>query len=73
MQCRYAVRLNGKAFTFEHVAAQGFGSRGDLDAHMCGAPSEKDKAAKQIAETTKQCADPHAGAYWGFDLVEAGP
>jgi len=62
LQCRYAVRMNGKPYTYEHVAGQGFGSRRDLDTKTCDTPMEKDKVA-----------DPHAGAYWGFDLVEVTP
>lgn len=73
LQCRYAVRLNGKPYTYEHVAGQGFGSRRDLDTKTCDTPMEKDKVAKQIVDTTKQCKEPHAGAYWGFDLVEVTP
>lgn len=73
LECRYAVRMNGHPFTYAHIAGQGLGSQGGLDAKTCTTPSERSKVAARIVETTKKCTEPHAGAYWGFDLVETSP
>jgi hypothetical protein len=67
--CRYAVTMNGKRFTYDHVAGQEMPTRGQLDTAQCSLPAEMRKVEADLRQTTKQCSDPHAGAYWGFDLV----
>ena len=70
--CKYAVRMNGRAFTYEHVAAQNIISQSTpLDTATCSAAATRKQVAEQVRESTNECADPHAGAYWGFDLVPA--
>lgn len=69
--CKYAVKMNGSDFTFEHQAGQSIGDFGALDKEKCGTKEERAKVLDDIKKSTKNCADPHAGAYWGSDLVPA--
>lgn len=73
LRCRYAVEMNGKRYTYSHIARQivGFDSDNELDPKKCEA--DRPKVEKDLIETTRGCTDPHAGAYWGFDLVEVKP
>lgn len=71
LRCRYAVLLNGRHFTYDHVAGQGFVSSDPLDFGICRGTAEQQRVEARLVQTTKKCADPHAGAYWGFDLREA--
>lgn len=69
--CRYAVRVNGHAFTYDHQAGQAIGDPSSLDEKKCATEEERAKVVADIKKHTNQCADPHAGAYWGYDLVPA--
>lgn len=69
--CKYAVKMNGHDFTFEHQAGQSIGDFGSLDKEKCGTKEERAKVVDDIKKSTKDCSDPHAGAYWGSDLVPA--
>jgi hypothetical protein len=71
LQCRYAVSMNHRPFIYEHVAGQGMLFDHKLDPARCSDPAEKRKVEVDLRQTTRQCTDPHAGAYWGFDLREA--
>jgi hypothetical protein len=67
--CKYAVQMNGRAFTYEHVAGQNISQTGPLELSTCSALAIRAEAEKRVRSSTTECADPHAGAYWGFDLV----
>lgn len=69
--CKYAVKMNGSDFTFEHQAGQSIGDFGSLDKEKCGTKEERANVLEAIKKATNNCADPHAGAYWGSDLVPA--
>jgi hypothetical protein len=67
--CKYAVRMNGRSYTYEHVAGHNVTQRAPLDLAQCDAAATRAAVTKAIHESTHECSDPHAGAYWGFDLV----
>jgi hypothetical protein len=69
--CKYAVRMNGRAYTYEHVAGQNVTRSAPLDVAECATDERRAAVAKEIRESTKECTDPHHGAYWGYDLVPA--
>lgn len=72
LRCRYAVTLNGKAYLYDHKGGQELSFDHKLDPAICSDPAKIREVEKGLVETTKRCTDPHAGAYWGFDLREAG-
>lgn len=69
-RCIYAVTMNGKRYRYEHIAKQAIGMHVQLDPALCHQEAERKKVQDDLLETTQRCGDPHAGAYWGFDLVE---
>lgn len=73
LQCRYAVTMNGRAYTYKHNGGQAIGFGHKLDTKTCSQPEHIRKVEEQLTQTTRQCTDPHHGAYWGNDLVEVGP
>ena len=70
VRCTYAVTMNGKRYRYEHIAAQTLSGHQDLDPALCHQQTERQKVQDDLVSTTRLCSDPHAGAYWGFDLVE---
>ena len=69
LECRYALTMNGRRYTYAHVLATGFNFDAKLDTARCSALDTLRAVQQHVRETTKQCTDPHAGAYWGDDLV----
>lgn len=70
LACKYAIEMNHKPFTYDHVAAQDFTRAHPLDPKTCETQTMRIEVAARVREFTRACADPHAAAYWGFDLVE---
>ncbi len=68
LRCSYRVEMNGAQYTYDYVAHQGFASDPKLDTGRCGEVDTARDAATSVRSATKDCSDPHAGAYWGFDL-----
>lgn len=68
LRCSYRVEMNDAQYTYDHVAHQGFASDPKLDTGRCGEVATARDAADSVRRATKDCSDPHAGAYWGFDL-----
>jgi hypothetical protein len=69
-RCTYAVTMNGKRYRYEHIAAQTLSGHQELDPALCHQQNERQKVQDDLVNTTRLCTDPHAGAYWGFDLIE---
>ncbi|MEJ7729535.1 MAG: hypothetical protein WKG00_09985 [Polyangiaceae bacterium] len=62
--------MNGKRYRYVHIAASQVSGHGELDAALCHQVAEMQKVQAQLVQSTRLCSDAHAGAYWGFDLVE---
>jgi hypothetical protein len=73
LQCRYAVTMNGRAYTYKHNGGQAIGFGHKLDTKTCSQPEHIRKVEEELKQTTRQCTDPHHGAHWGHDLVEVDP
>jgi hypothetical protein len=67
--CTYRVEVNGTKWTYVHLAGQGFFGDERLDPASCSTPASERAVEARIHDFTHECTDPHAGAYWGFDLV----
>jgi hypothetical protein len=63
--------MNGRAYTYEHVAT-GPAPSGRYEPADCSGADVRREVAGRIRDVTNGCRDPHAGAYWGFDLRPAG-
>jgi hypothetical protein len=66
--CKYAVLMNERRYTYEHEAGQQLGHMTALDPALCSTDATRATVTKDIVRSTKGCADPHGGAYWGGDL-----
>jgi hypothetical protein len=68
IQCTYRVKVNGKPYTHTHVIGNTFR---EYETSRCD--EVRDEVAQSIISFTKECADLHAGEYWGFKLDPVPP
>jgi hypothetical protein len=67
--CKYAVRVNGRDYSYEYEGGTNVSLNKPLDTAMCATPVMRDAAVQSVREATENCADLHRGASRGSDLV----
>lgn len=67
--CTYRVQMNGVEWTYVHLAGEGLSGSPSLDPASCSTAEGQQAVEARIRDFTHQCAEPHAGAYVGDDLV----
>lgn len=69
LTCTYRMTMNGSLYTYAHIAKQALTNGEPLDPATCRTQATRQEAVRRMREFTEGCSDPHAGAYWGFDLT----
>ncbi len=68
LRCTYDVTMNGRAYRYTYT--KGVRSADNPSDSACATAPVHAEAIAQIRHATRNCADAHAGAYDGEDLVE---